>query len=162
MDSTKAPSRLHITTPSKKTPASFGTPIKGNNAVSSQDQFWTPTPEKPTQLSRQGRNRSIAFSVKEVRQAALGLRKKDRRNDRSDRDLALLEEQLRSDGAVKSSPPKSKNQIKLPEKYNPFHLATFSSLSLDRFWLAVCLTEGIVYLFSCSWLSVIMYDQIQA
>ncbi|KAF3322141.1 CDT1-like protein a [Carex littledalei] len=117
MDSTKAPSQLHITPPSKKTPASFGTPIKGNSGVSSHDQFWTPTPEKPTQLSRQGRNRSIAFSVKEVRQAALGLRKKDRRNDRSDRDLALLEEQLRADGAVKSSPSKSKNQIKLPEKY---------------------------------------------
>lgn len=121
MDSTKAPSQPHITTPSKKTPASFGTPIKGNSAVSSHGQFWTPTPEKPTQLSRQGCNRSIAFSVKEVRQAALRLRKKDRRNDRSDRDLALLEEQLRADGAVKSSPSKSKNQIKLPEKYNPFH-----------------------------------------
>lgn len=116
MDSTKAPSQLDITTPKKRIPASINTPIKENSTVSSHDQFWTPTPEKSTQLFRQGRKRSIASSVKEVRQAALRLRKKDRDNDRSDRDLALLEEQLRADRAVKSSPSKSKNQIKLPEK----------------------------------------------
>jgi chromatin licensing and DNA replication factor 1 len=115
MDSIKAPSQLPITTPKKKITASISTPIKENSAVSSQDQFWSPTPEKSTQLSKQRRNRSIAFSVKEVRRAALGLRRKDRDNDKSDRDLALLEEQLRADRAVKSSPSNSKNQIKLPE-----------------------------------------------
>ncbi|KAJ3706299.1 hypothetical protein LUZ61_010004 [Rhynchospora tenuis] len=117
MDSTEAASQISFATPKKKTLPSSSTPIKGSSAVPSHDQFWTPTPEKPTQLSRHGRSRNVVLSVKEVRQAALGLHKKDRGADRSDRDLALLEEQLRADRAVKSSPSKLKNQIKLPEKY---------------------------------------------
>ncbi|KAJ4759789.1 CDT1-like protein A [Rhynchospora pubera] len=117
MDSTEASSQFPLATPKKKTLPSSSTPIKGSSAVLSHDQFWTPTPEKPTQLSRHGRSRNVVLSMKEVRQAALGLRKKDRGADSADRDLALLEEQLRADRAVKSSPSKLKNQIKLPEKY---------------------------------------------
>ncbi|KAF3330515.1 CDT1-like protein a [Carex littledalei] len=119
MDSIKASSHPAIATPTKKALAfSSNTPIKGKSPVPSDDQFWTPTPEKPAQRSRRGCGSSIAFSVNEVRQAALGLCKKDGGiNEKLDRDLALVEKQLRSKKAVKLSSSKEKDEIQLPHKY---------------------------------------------
>lgn len=118
MDPIKASSDPAIATPTKKALAfPSSTPIKGESPVPSDDQFWTPTPEKPAQRSRWGCGSSIAFSVNEVRQAALGLCKKDVGiNEKLDRDLTLVENQLRSKKAVKLSSSKAKDKIQLPRK----------------------------------------------
>lgn len=55
--------------------------------------------------------------MNEVRQAALGLCKKDIGiNQKLDRDLASVEKQLRSKKAVKLSSSKAKDEIQLPHK----------------------------------------------
>nr|XP_010918795.1 CDT1-like protein a, chloroplastic [Elaeis guineensis] len=83
------------------------------------DQIWTP--EKPVQLPRRARNRSVALSVKEVKKVALGLqRSADRASlPRSDDDLQSVEEQLGAGLGVGSisKPSKAKTPVKLPEEY---------------------------------------------
>lgn len=85
------------------------------------DQIWTP--EKPARLPRRSGNRSIAFSVKEVRKVALGLQTAADRPDHSrsgnDDDLQSVEQQLGASSVPGSSPKSSKARgvIKLPEKY---------------------------------------------
>nr|CAD1843822.1 unnamed protein product [Ananas comosus var. bracteatus] len=87
-------------------------------------RIWTP--EKPPQLPRRSRNRSLAFSVKEVKQAALRLQRPEKGSGsdaagadlgRSDDALSFVGRQLRRDSDRRSSPLKPKPQIKLPEKY---------------------------------------------
>jgi hypothetical protein len=119
MNPIKASSQHPISIPTKKTLLfSSGTPIKGNSQLPSNDDlFWTPTPEKPVQPPRRGRGVRVAFSMNDVRQAALGLRKKGRGIDgRLHRDPALVNKQLPSDKAVKLSPSNAEDEIELPHK----------------------------------------------
>ncbi|XP_008787296.2 CDT1-like protein a, chloroplastic [Phoenix dactylifera] len=79
------------------------------------------TPEKPAHLPRRARNRSVAFSVKEVKKVALGLQRSADRSDltRSDDDLLSVEEQLGAGSGSSSvhKPSRAKTPVKLPEKY---------------------------------------------
>ncbi|XP_020083775.1 CDT1-like protein a, chloroplastic isoform X1 [Ananas comosus] len=93
-------------------------------AADDDGRIWTP--EKPPQLPRRSRNRSLAFSVKEVKQAALQLQRPEKGSGsdaagadlgRSDDALSFVERQLRRESDRRSSPLKPKPQIKLPEKY---------------------------------------------
>ncbi|XP_017701292.2 CDT1-like protein a, chloroplastic [Phoenix dactylifera] len=83
------------------------------------DQIWTP--EKPVQLLQRARNRSVALSVKEVKNVALGLQRSAGRSDllRSDGDLLSIEEHLGAGSGVGSisKPSKAKTHVKLSEKY---------------------------------------------
>ncbi|XP_010904590.2 CDT1-like protein a, chloroplastic isoform X1 [Elaeis guineensis] len=79
------------------------------------------TPEKPVQLPGRARNRSVAFSVKEVNKVALGLQRSAYRSDltRSDDDLLSVEEQMEAGSGSGSvhKPSRAKTPVKLPEKY---------------------------------------------
>nr|CAD1837215.1 unnamed protein product [Ananas comosus var. bracteatus] len=102
-------------------------PIDPSPAAAAADddgRIWTP--EKPPQLPRRSRNRSLAFSVKEVKQAALQLQRPEKGSGsdaagadlgRSDDALSFVERQLRTESDRRSSPLKPKPQIRLPEKY---------------------------------------------
>nr|CAD1837129.1 unnamed protein product [Ananas comosus var. bracteatus] len=102
-------------------------PIDPSPAAAAADddgRIWTP--EKPPQLPRRSRNRSLAFSVKEVKQAALRLQRPEKGSGsdaagadlgRSDDALSFVERQLRTESDRRSSPLKPKPQIRLPEKY---------------------------------------------
>nr|CAD1837210.1 unnamed protein product [Ananas comosus var. bracteatus] len=77
-------------------------------------------------LPRRSRNRSLAFSVKEVKQAALRLQRPEKGSGsdaagadlgRSDDALSFVERQLRTESDRRSSPLKPNPQIRLPEKY---------------------------------------------
>lgn len=78
------------------------------------------TPEKPVQLPRRARNRSVVFSVKEVKRVALGLQRSADRSDltRSDDDLLPVEEQMGAGSGSGSvhKPSRAKTPVKLPEK----------------------------------------------
>ncbi|XP_031113573.1 CDT1-like protein a, chloroplastic [Ipomoea triloba] len=77
-----------------------------------RDPWSSKTPEKPVNAPRRSRNRSSALSLKQVRQAALKLRKSD----------PLLSSAAGQIGSQLESPPpakpkKSDGPAKLPEKY---------------------------------------------
>ncbi|XP_072957534.1 CDT1-like protein a, chloroplastic [Typha angustifolia] len=119
-----APSQ-RSTRSTKKPPSSPLPPMKPSPAaVNDRNQIWTP--EKPAHLPRRARNRSVAFSVKEVKQVALGLQRPEKGSvdrgrdlDGSDEDLLRVEQQLGAGSGADRSPSSSrpKTQIKLPEKY---------------------------------------------
>ncbi|THU53934.1 hypothetical protein C4D60_Mb10t19620 [Musa balbisiana] len=117
-------------------------PAKGTSMA---DQIWTP--EKPARLPRRSGNRSIAFSVKEVRKVALGLQTAADRSDHSrsgnDDDLQSVEQQLGASSVPGSSPKSSKARgvIKLPEKYEilcEFFNCMESSIRLLRLKGSMC------------------------
>ncbi|OAY70142.1 CDT1-like protein a, chloroplastic, partial [Ananas comosus] len=101
-------------------------PIDPSPAAAAADddgRIWTP--EKPPQLPRRSRNRSLAFSVKEVKQAPLRLQRTEKGSGsdaagadlgRSDDALSFVERQLLTESDRRSSPLKPKPQIRLPEK----------------------------------------------
>ncbi|KAG1354905.1 CDT1-like protein a, chloroplastic [Cocos nucifera] len=110
--------------PTKSLPPVAAAPSPSKAAPT--DQIWTP--EKPVQLPRRARNRSVALSVKEVKKVALGLQRSADRSDlpRSDDDLQSVEEQLGAGLGVGSisKPSKAKTPVKLPEKRFTYgHLA---------------------------------------
>lgn len=81
--------------------------------VPDRDPWSSKTPEKPVNAPRRSRNRSSALSLKEVRQAALKLRKSDPAQP------AQADPLLSSAGEPESLPAKSKKPegpAKLPEK----------------------------------------------
>ncbi|CAL9770056.1 unnamed protein product [Musa acuminata subsp. burmannicoides] len=123
-------------------------PAKG---ASMADQIWTP--EKPAGLPRRSGNRSIAFSVKEVRKVALGLQTAADRPDHSrsgnDDDLQSVEQQLGASSVTGSSPKSSKARgvIKLPEKYEilcEFFNCMESSIRLLRLKGSMCTFANIL------------------
>ncbi|KAJ4976228.1 hypothetical protein NE237_001334 [Protea cynaroides] len=92
--------------------------------ASVQDRWSLKTPEKPTQLPRRTRNRgAVAFSVKQVKEFAQGLRASPKKgpSDRQGLDAKVSsaerqkQPQSSSRSEVKSS--KSGGSIKLPQKY---------------------------------------------
>nr|GMC53577.1 CDT1-like protein A, chloroplastic [Ipomoea batatas] len=96
-----------------------------------QDPWSSKTPEKPVNAPRRSRNRSSALSLKEVRQAALKLRKSDPES--------LLSSAAGQIGSQPESPPakpnKSEGSAKLPEKYeilDEFFNSLDSSIRLLR------------------------------
>ncbi|CAL9198077.1 CDT1-like protein a, chloroplastic [Musa acuminata AAA Group] len=123
-------------------------PAKGTSMA---DQIWTP--EKPARLPRRSGNRSIAFSVKEVRKVALGLQTAADRPDHSrsgnDDDLQSVEQQLGASSVPGSSPKSSKARgvIKLPEKYEilcEFFNCMESSIRLLRLKGSMCTFANIL------------------
>ncbi|CAL4887265.1 unnamed protein product [Urochloa decumbens] len=82
------------------------------------EQIWTP--EKPEERPR-ARGRSVAFSVKEVRRAALGLRRPEKETpaaaaEEAD-ELESVERELGVGAGASQSPVKRKPEVKLPESY---------------------------------------------
>ena len=81
------------------------------------EQIWTP--EKPEERPT-ARGRSVAFSVKEVRRAALGLRRPEKGTraaaEEAD-ELESLEQELGVGAGASQSPVKRKAEVKLPERY---------------------------------------------
>nr|GMD73055.1 CDT1-like protein A, chloroplastic [Ipomoea batatas] len=84
-----------------------------------RDPWSSKTPEKPVNAPRRSQNRSSALSLKQVRQAALKLRKSD--PERSAQADPLLSSAAGQIGSQSESPPakpkKSEGPAKLPEKY---------------------------------------------
>jgi len=96
-----------ILTPEKLTP----------KVTAAAEQIWTP--EKPEERPTV-RGRSVAFSVKEVRRAALGLRRPEKGTraaaEEAD-ELESLERELGVGAGAGQSPVKRKAEVKLPERY---------------------------------------------
>ncbi|OEL34346.1 CDT1-like protein a, chloroplastic [Dichanthelium oligosanthes] len=125
---------MHAAPPSKKAKTTAeASPQKLGKAAALADQILTPekpakktvaaaavaeqilTPEKPEERSR-ARGRSVAFSVKEIRRAALGLRRPAAQAEAAAVDeLESVEREL-GVGAGRS-PVKRKAEVKLPESY---------------------------------------------
>lgn len=85
-------------------------------AAAAVDQIWTP--EKPEERPR-ARGRSVAFSVKEVRRAALGLRRPEKGTQPAAEEadeLESVERELGVGAGASQSPVKRKPEIKLPER----------------------------------------------
>ncbi|RLM73913.1 CDT1-like protein a, chloroplastic [Panicum miliaceum] len=82
-------------------------------AAAAAEQIWTP--EKPEERPR-ARARSVAFSVKEVRRAALGLRRPEMGAPVAD-ELESVERELGVGAGACWSPVKRKADVKLPESY---------------------------------------------
>lgn len=75
-----------------------------------------PTPEKPEEMPR-ARGRSVAFSVKEIRRAALGLRRPAAQAEAAvEDDLESVERELGVGAGAGRSPVKRKAEVKLPER----------------------------------------------
>lgn len=75
-----------------------------------------PTPEKPEEMPR-ARGRSVAFSVKEIRRAALGLRRPAAQAEAAVEDeLKSAERELGVGAGSSRSPVKRKAEVKLPER----------------------------------------------
>jgi chromatin licensing and DNA replication factor 1 len=75
-----------------------------------------PTPEKPEEMPR-ARGRSVAFSVKEIRRAALGLRRPAAQAEAAVEDeLESVERELGVGAGASRSPVKRKAEVKLPER----------------------------------------------
>lgn len=75
-----------------------------------------PTPEKPEEMPR-ARCRSVAFSVKEIRRAALGLRRPAAQAEAAVEDeLESVERELGVGAGASRSPVKRKAEVKLPER----------------------------------------------
>ncbi|KAF8693462.1 hypothetical protein HU200_038859 [Digitaria exilis] len=86
-------------------------------AAAAADQIWTP--EKPEERPR-ARSRSVAFSVKGVRRAALELRRPEKGTQPAAEEADELESVKRELGVgagASQSPVKRKAEIKLPESY---------------------------------------------
>ncbi|CAD6340255.1 unnamed protein product [Miscanthus lutarioriparius] len=76
-----------------------------------------PTPEKLEEMPR-ARGRSVAFSVKEIRRAALGLRRPAAQAEAAVEDeLESVERELGVGAGSSRSPVKRKAEVKLPESY---------------------------------------------
>ncbi|XP_066372418.1 CDT1-like protein a, chloroplastic [Miscanthus floridulus] len=76
-----------------------------------------PTPEKPEEMPR-ACGRSVAFSVKEIRRAALGLRRPAAQAEAAVEDeLESVERELGVGAGSSRSPVKRKAEVKLPESY---------------------------------------------
>ncbi|CAN6232087.1 unnamed protein product [Urochloa humidicola] len=88
-------------------------------AAAAAEQIWTP--EKPEERPR-ARGRSVAFSVKEVRRAALELRRPEKETpapaavEEAD-ELESVERELGVCAGASQSPVKRKAEVKLPESY---------------------------------------------
>ncbi|CAO2046206.1 unnamed protein product [Urochloa humidicola] len=88
-------------------------------AAAAAEQIWTP--EKPEERPR-ARGRSVAFSVKEVRRAALELRRPEKETpapaavEEAD-ELESVERELGVGAGASQSPVKRKAEVKLPESY---------------------------------------------
>ncbi|CAO2039260.1 unnamed protein product [Urochloa humidicola] len=88
-------------------------------AAAAAEQIWTP--EKPEDRPR-ARGRSVAFSVKEVRRAALELRRPEKETpapaavEEAD-ELESVERELGVGAGASQSPVKRKAEVKLPESY---------------------------------------------
>uniref|UniRef100_A0A0A9HKF3 CDT1 Geminin-binding domain-containing protein n=1 Tax=Arundo donax TaxID=35708 RepID=A0A0A9HKF3_ARUDO len=123
------PSKRANTTPAAATPQKLRkaaladhilTPEKPAQKVAAQaqapaaEQIWTP--EKSEQQPRL-RSRSVAFSVKEVRRAALGLRRPGSGPPAEVDELECVERELGVGAGAGRSPVKGKAEIKLPESY---------------------------------------------
>ncbi|CAO2034114.1 unnamed protein product [Urochloa humidicola] len=93
----------------------FLTPEKPTHRVTAAvaEQIWTP--EKPEERPR-ARSRSVAFSVKEVSRAALGLRRPEKGTPAAG-ELESLEWELGVGAGDGRSPVKPKAEVKLPESY---------------------------------------------
>lgn len=75
-----------------------------------------PTPEKPEEMPR-ARGRSVAFSVKGIRQAALGPRRPAAQAEAAAEDeLESVERELGVGAGASRSPVKRKAEVKLPER----------------------------------------------
>ncbi|TVU28359.1 hypothetical protein EJB05_19875 [Eragrostis curvula] len=86
-------------------------------ATAAAEQIWTP--EKPEQRPTT-RGRSVAFSVKGVRRAALGLRRPEKEPAEAaakEDELESLEKELGVGAGAVRSPVKRKPEVKLPESY---------------------------------------------
>ena len=86
-------------------------------AAPAAEQIWTP--EKPEERPRV-RGRSVAFSVKEVRRAALELRRPDKGTPAAAEEadeLESLERELGVGAGAGQSHVKRKAEVKLPERY---------------------------------------------
>ncbi|KAF8653127.1 hypothetical protein HU200_062571 [Digitaria exilis] len=86
-------------------------------AAAAADQIWTP--EKPEERPR-ARGRSVAFSVKGVRRAALELRRPEKGTQPAAEEadeLESVERELGVGAGASQSPVKRKVEIKLPESY---------------------------------------------
>ncbi|KAK3155167.1 hypothetical protein QOZ80_2BG0199700 [Eleusine coracana subsp. coracana] len=86
-------------------------------APSATEQIWTP--EKPEQRPT-ARGRNVAFSVKGVRRAALGLRRPEKgpaEAPAKEDELESLEKELGVGSGSGRSPVKRKAEVKLPESY---------------------------------------------
>ncbi|URE44166.1 Membrane-associated apoptosis protein [Musa troglodytarum] len=146
MDSDARP--RHPISAGKRPDPPLESPAKGTSMA---DQVWTP--EKPARLPRRSGNRSIAFSVKEVRKVALGLQTAADRSDHSrsgnDDDLQSVEQQLGASSVPGFSPKSSKARgvIKLPEKYEilcEFFNCMESSIRLLRLKGSMCTFANIL------------------
>lgn len=85
-------------------------------AASASEQIWTP--EKPEQRPT-ARGRNVAFSVKGVRRAALGLRRPEKEPAEAaakEDELESLEKVLGVGTGSGRSPVKRKAEVKLPER----------------------------------------------
>ncbi|XP_062183823.1 CDT1-like protein a, chloroplastic [Phragmites australis] len=130
---------MDAATPSKKskTSAAAATPQKLRKSAALADQILTPekptrqvlaaasaseqiwTPEKSEQQPR-ARSRSVAFSVKEVRRAALGLRRPEKVSAapaEEEDELVSVARELGVGTGAGRSPVKRKAEVKLPESY---------------------------------------------
>lgn len=115
MESTEASSIMN-TFKSKKKLHTGSDPVE--SGAPSTDPWSSKTPEKPTVPPRRTRNRNAAFSLKDIRQAALNLRKPDptRLTTRIDESLDSVKTQMgSSSSSVKLKKPV--NPVKLPEKF---------------------------------------------
>lgn len=105
----KNPRTDQIFTPEKPT-------RKAAAAAAEEEQIWTP--EKTAAAPRRPRNGAVAFSVKEVRRAALGLRRPEMAPSAAaaeeEDELVSVEREL-GVGAARS-PVKRKAEVKLPER----------------------------------------------
>jgi chromatin licensing and DNA replication factor 1 len=91
------------------------------------EQIWTP--EKPEEMPR-ARSRSVAFSVKEVRRAALGLRRPEKGTPAAAEEadeLESLERELGVGAGASQSPVKRKAEVKLPGRYRSVIFMYFGS-----------------------------------
>jgi chromatin licensing and DNA replication factor 1 len=85
-------------------------------AAAAAEQIWTP--EKPEERPM-ARGRSVAFSVKEVRRAALGLRRPEKGAQtpaEEPDELESVERELGVGAGASQSPVKRKPEVKLPER----------------------------------------------
>ncbi|CAL5057666.1 unnamed protein product [Urochloa decumbens] len=93
--------------------------LTSQRVTAAAEQIWTP--EKPEERPR-ARGRSLAFSVKEVRRAALGLRRPEKETpplataEEAD-ELVSVERELGVGAGASQSPVKRKPEVKLPESY---------------------------------------------
>ncbi|RCV06860.1 hypothetical protein SETIT_1G197200v2 [Setaria italica] len=86
-------------------------------AAAAAEQIWTP--EKPEERPR-ARGRSVALSVKEVRRAALALRRPEKGTPAAAEEadeLESIERELGVGAGASQSPVKRKAEVKLPESY---------------------------------------------